>query len=133
MRKKEIELNFLHICDYASICEGGKLSIIGIFKNINVKKLPAIHPQMFIVTNISLRKHGEFEEVIKIVNDQNQEIRSPMRFKLNFPSKIKKKEAELGVIARVENLQFKKEGEYKVQVYINNDLIAEKTFNVLKR
>jgi hypothetical protein len=50
------KLNFAHICDYAFFGEAGKVNIIGIFKNITVLKLPAVHPQMFIVTNITVDK-----------------------------------------------------------------------------
>ena len=61
-----VKLNFAHICDYASFGDG-KLNILGIFKSINTKKLPAIHPQLAIVTNISIDKGVEYEEIIKLI------------------------------------------------------------------
>ena len=125
-----IKLNFLHVCDYASLDRDGKLNILGIFKNISVAKIPSVHPQLFIVTNITVFKHGSFKEIIRIVDDKDNEIIMPLKFNLIFPSSKKKKQAELGVIARVNNLRLSKTGNYKVQVYIDKRLIGETSITV---
>ena len=36
-------------CDYAMVDQKGKLSVIGIFNNINSSSFPARHPKMFLV------------------------------------------------------------------------------------
>ena len=63
------KLNFSFLCDYASVSREGKLSMAGIFENINVRRLPTHHPLMFIVTNISgVNNNDKFVNGIKITN-----------------------------------------------------------------
>jgi hypothetical protein len=127
MEKDDIKLNFLHICDYASFGDGGKLNILGIFKNINAPKFPVVHPQLFVVTNVNIAKSGNFKETIRIIDEDNNDIMvSPLEFKLSSTEGLKKDgKAELGVVAQVNNLRFSKTGDYKVQVYIDNKLVGQ--------
>jgi len=67
-----VKLNFLHTSDQAMISNDGKLSIIGIFTEINVHSTPAVHPKFSIVTNI-IGELGEYEQTIAIIppNEDN--------------------------------------------------------------
>jgi len=130
MTNENIKLNFLHVCDYVSFDKSGKLNILGIFENIGVKKFPAVHPQMFIVTNIIVKKHGEFREVIKIIDDENNNIVDPLEFNLKFPSSRQEKQVKFGAIAQLNNIKFEKAGVYKVQVWVNNSQLDESLLNV---
>jgi len=130
MSNENIKLNFIHICDYASLGEGGKLNVSGIFENINVKGFPAVHPQMFVVTNIIVKKYGEFKEVIKIIDDEKNDIINPLEFNLKFPSSRQEKQAKLGVIAQLNNIKFEKAGVYKVQIWVNDSQLGETLLNV---
>ncbi len=132
MANENIKLNFLHLCDYASFGEGGKLNILGIFKNINIPKFPATHPQLFIVANVIITKPGNYKEIIKIIDDENNNIITPLEFNLTFPLGRKEKQAELGVVAQVNNLRLSKEGNYRIQIYINEQLIGEAILTVSK-
>lgn len=42
-------LRTLLLCDHALTGQDGKISAIGIFGQINVTRLPAVHPRLFIV------------------------------------------------------------------------------------
>ncbi|MBP8994833.1 MAG: hypothetical protein KBG30_13635 [Bacteroidales bacterium] len=132
MANENIKLNFLHLCDYASFGEGGKLNILGIFKKINITKFPATHPQLFIVANVIVTKPGSYKEIIKIIDDENNNIIKPLEFNLTFPSGRKEKQAEFGVVAQVNNLSLSKEGNHRVQIYINKQLIGEAILTVSK-
>jgi len=44
-----LELHSLLLCDYALTAQDGKISAIGIFSQINVAHLPAVHGRMFVV------------------------------------------------------------------------------------
>jgi hypothetical protein len=44
---------FILLCDYAFIGEGGKLGIVGKFETIFVRDLPSNHPEMFIVAHFA--------------------------------------------------------------------------------
>jgi hypothetical protein len=48
-----LKSEFILLCDYAFIGEGGKLGIVGKFETIFVRDLPSAHPEMFIVAHFS--------------------------------------------------------------------------------
>jgi hypothetical protein len=119
---ENVKLNFAHICDYASFGEGGKLNILGIFKNINAAKFPVIHPQMFIVANILVDTAGTYKEIIKLVREEDGiEIITPFEFNIT----ANKANAELGVFGQINAVKFDKEGIYKFKIYVNDNLIKE--------
>ena len=48
------------LCDHGLVGQDGKVSLIGIFRNISVSALPAEHPRMFLVAVLALEPgpHG---------------------------------------------------------------------------
>jgi len=42
------------LCDHAIVGQDGKVSLIGIFRNISVSALPAQHPRMYLVAILGL-------------------------------------------------------------------------------
>jgi hypothetical protein len=42
------------LCDHALVGQDGKVSLIGIFRNISVSALPAQHPRMYLVAILGL-------------------------------------------------------------------------------
>lgn len=119
---ENVKLNFVHICDYASFSEGRKLNILGIFKNINAVKFPVIHPQMFIVVNITVNTAGAYKEVIKFIREEDDvEIIKPLEFNIT----ANKGNSEFGVFGQINSVKFDKDGIYKFKVYVNDNLIQE--------
>lgn len=119
---ENVKLNFAHVCDYASFGEGGKLNIVGIFKSINTVKFPVIHPQMFIVVNITTDSAGTYREIIKFIREEDGiEIIKPLEFNIT----ANKDNSELGVLGQINTVKFDKDGVYKFKVYVNDSLIKE--------
>lgn len=126
------KLNFVHICDYASFGDG-KLNILGIFKSINTRKLPAIHPQLSIVTNISVEKGVEYEEVIKLIRkEDNKEINSDKQLKFNFSAPLDgdEKVVEIAFVGQLNGISFEEAGKYVFNIFLNGVLIGEIPFEV---
>ena len=48
------EIRLAALCDHALVGQGGKVSIMGVFRNISVTGLPAQHPRMFLVAILGL-------------------------------------------------------------------------------
>ncbi len=48
------ELRLAALCDHALVGQDGKVSLLGIFRNISVSGLPAQHPRMFLVAILGL-------------------------------------------------------------------------------
>ncbi len=117
--------NFVLLCDYAFFSEGGKLNIIGIFKEIFTKTLPLVHTEMFVVTNIFVDVEGHYKETIRLVDENGTNITKSLEFIFS-----PRKKTELGVVARFNNIKFKTAGNYKVQVYLNDEIAKEIPFTI---
>ena len=48
------EIRLGALCDHALVGQDGKVSLLGIFRNISVSGLPAQHPRMFLVAILGL-------------------------------------------------------------------------------
>ncbi len=119
------KLNFSFLCDYASVSREGKLSMNGIFENINVRSFPTHHPLMFIVTNISgVNNNDSFtcellsckNPTVKIAAISQKIITDPQR---NF-----------GFIGQFINVRYESAGEYTLKFYIDNKEIGAHNFSV---
>jgi len=53
-----MDLTYLLAADYANITRDGKLNVMGIFSIINAPGFPAVHPQMYLVAQLTA---GPFE------------------------------------------------------------------------
>jgi hypothetical protein len=125
MNDENIKLNFAILCDYAFFSEGGKLNIIGIFKNISPVSFPYSHPQMFVTTNILVKTDGEHNEIIKLVRDGDEvDIMEPLNIKLNV-LRDRKDSAELGFLGQLNGIKFEKEGKYIFKIYMDGVIIGE--------
>lgn len=60
------EIKIAALCDHAIVGQDGKLSMLGIFRNISVSQLPAQHPRMFLVAVLALDP-GPHEVVVRLV------------------------------------------------------------------
>ena len=49
-------IEYALFCDYASLSMDGKLNMNGIFDRIMTEQVPAVHPQMFVVSKLFLPK-----------------------------------------------------------------------------
>ena len=128
---EDIKLNFLHICDYASVSIGGKLNVLGIFENIFSSSNDFTHPQLCIVTNIHIARNGTFKQTIKIVKaSDNSEITKALEFNITQNAINKTKPPAVGFIGQFNSIKFSAFGEYIVQVFLDDKKVGEKSFNV---
>ena len=121
------KLNFAHVCDYAFNGEGGKLCIIGVFKNIILQDISKPHPQMFVVTNLSVAKMaGSYKQEIKLVRESDgEEIIKPLVFNFSFSEGNTEVPVDVGVIAQLNNVLFSELGKYFFQIYFDENLLAK--------
>ena len=115
---ENIKLNFVIICDNAIIAEDNKsLYILGVFDTIFADRFPARHPRFSIVVNVS-GDPGEYPIIIKIKHKDTQEKIVELPTKL-YISGTGRKAQFIGTFL---NIQFKNEGEYVGEVFINDKL-----------
>ena len=60
------EIRIAALCDHAIVGQDGKLSMLGIFRNISVSQLPAQHPRMYLVAVLGLEP-GAHSVVVRLV------------------------------------------------------------------
>ena len=59
------EVRLAALCDHALVGQDGKLSMLGIFRNISVSQLPAQHPRMYLVAVLGLDP-GAHDVVVRL-------------------------------------------------------------------
>ena len=126
-----MKLNFAHICDYASLSENGKVNIMGIFQSFFTKSVPFTYPQFFIVTNSTVNRSGNLKQSIRFIRDKDgQDIISPLEFNVSATQPSASGESKVGVLARLNNVQFDEVGSYTVQIFIEEEKVGEAKFFV---
>lgn len=109
------KLFLLTTCDNSFTDQAGKLSIIGMFDTIFADKYPASHPQLTIVS-IWEGGEGKLKQMIKIKGPQNNSI-----YKSDWIDFEIKEKARAQVLFNLAGLVFAQEGEYKIEVYLNDE------------
>lgn len=120
---KDIKINFSFLCDYAFIGEAGKLSIIGMFQNINPSVvLPFIHPQIFVVVSISIKGAGSYDAEIKFIRSRDGlDVIPPQKF--NIPVKDDSQTTTV-LLGQMLNVKFEELGPYEAQVLVNGEKLT---------
>ena len=119
------KLNFSFLCDYASVSREGKLSMNGIFENINVRKFPTHHPMMFIVTNISGVNNQDKFTCQLVLNDDTQKQLASISQEVKVDP-----QHNFGFIGQFVNIKYEQAGEYAIKFYIDNKEIGLHRFYV---
>lgn len=117
------KLNFLHICDSVLISNTGNISVINIFNTIFTPNFPAIHPKFTIFCNIIGDEVGRGNIKISIFDPEKKIIAEvPGEVVIASPN------SEANFVANFLNILFTKEGEYLVEIKINEIKINEKDY-----
>lgn len=116
------------LCDYATVSQEQKLSIIGIFDQFFVKNLPTAWPKMYLVAVIHGEAGQEYPLTLKLVLPQKTENKFPdkeFRIKLGANGKA-------NVMTELVNFPLQVAGVHKVQIYNEKDFVGELEFKVNK-
>lgn len=114
------------LCDYALTGMDQRLSLIGIFNNINFPSLPAAYPQFFVVFVLNLER-AQHEVHLGIVNPSGQQMlpdAEPVNVDVEVPG------AETNLVIGFNNIQFDRQGIYQVQLFVNGRLVHSIPLNV---
>src|SRR5207244_8526220 len=71
------EIRLAALCDHALVGQDGKVSLMGIFRNISVSGLPAQHPRMFVVAILGLDVGAHTVRVRLLRPDGQQAMPNP--------------------------------------------------------
>ena len=117
---KNIRVKTILCCDFVIIDNREKLSLIGIFQKIILKKIPGGVPRFFLVSLLETDnqdKEKEYLFKLKITDSHDKEIGT------NLPVltiKTPRGETNGQIIIEIVNLNFQEGGKYKFEVYAND-------------
>jgi hypothetical protein len=112
-------INFAHICDQAFLSQDGKLNIIGIFQNIQTKKLPFNYPKITCALNLNVTQKSVLK--LQIVHGTNKELIAKMEGNIT-PKEDTLKHMEVGFMSDFQGIRFETAGLYHFEIWINGKL-----------
>jgi hypothetical protein len=122
-----MKVEFVMICDFASVTREGKLNVLGIFRQIYVQKLPTRYLRFFVVAMLEGEMGTEEELRVQIMSPVKEMAMPQQVARVKFgPS------GRAHMIFGVVNLPLKVTGEHKIQIYSKSNKLAEAGFEVMK-
>ena len=129
-----MELLTILAADYANIAQGGKLNVMGIFRNIYATSFPAQHASMVLIVKLAgeLGEYGDERTLtIKLLDADGKEL---MRFtnpiQIPFPSGGQR--PEVNAILAMNGLVFPVPGRYQFSVQVDKDVKGHLSLDVTK-
>ena len=119
------------LCD-AATDQQGKLNVLGAFDTIYAKQMPAIHPACAIALRIRFEINEEGSHPVKIlVIDEDANPAGPkLEGNINVKVGEGKNSAITNLILNIQRLNFKKHGQYRIDLTIDNQKITDLPFTV---
>lgn len=134
-----MKITFAHLGDYATVSREGKLSVLGIFANINLPKLPAQHPQMFLAFELEMgyaeAGRGIPLEIHCVDADGNKLFELKGEMQADLPPGVKAKPGErrrIGQIMAIHNLKLTCIGAHEINIFVGGQLATTVPFTVTR-
>lgn len=124
----KLTLKYLMLCDNAIQDINNKISLIGIFENFNVHKLPAALPTFNVVGKLVLNDDNinSIKGILEVVGPKGNSITKLPPINIgNIPTRIVNNERNVGLIFKIVGFPFKETGIYKFRVIVNEEPIGE--------
>jgi hypothetical protein len=110
------EIRLAALCDHALVGQDGKVSILGVFRNISVTGLPAQHPRMFLVAILGLDA-GTHAVVVRLRKpDGGQAMPNAPEISVNAIAG-----QDVNVIVELNNLSFTTYGTHRFDLEIDGE------------
>jgi hypothetical protein len=114
------EIKLAALCDHALVGQDGKVSLMGIFRNISVSGLPAQHPRMFLVAILGLEV-GPHSVVVKLLRpDGQQAMPNPPEISVHAAAG-----QDVNVIVELNNMSFTTYGMHRFQLTVDGNAIGD--------
>lgn len=131
-----MEIHTLLVADYANVTEGGKLNVMGVFRQIFASEFPARHSQMYLITGLSASA-AEYESErklsIKLINEDATEELVHIIRDFKVPKNPSGYRAEMNFIFQLRDIIFPKEGTYEFSVLLDKDEKGHYSIEVIKQ
>ncbi|HEY3218173.1 MAG TPA: hypothetical protein VGK15_03695 [Candidatus Limnocylindria bacterium] len=115
------------LCDHALVGQDGKVSLLGIFRNISVSGLPAQHPRMFLVAILGLEV-GPHSVVVRLLKpDGQQAMPNPPEISVHAAAG-----QDVNVIVELNNMSFTTYGMHRFQLSVDGDAIGDLPVSIVQ-
>jgi len=113
------EIRLAALCDHALVGQDGKLSMVGIFRNITVSSLPAQHPRMYLVAVLGLDP-GKHEVVVRLVRPDGTAVMSEVP-RIGVTAVAGQ---DVNVIVELNNLSFAAYGQHRFDLEVDGTSVG---------
>lgn len=111
------EVRLAALCDHALVAQDGKVTLVGIFRNIGVSALPAEHPRMFLVAILTLAA-GAHRVVVQLrLPDGAASMPNPPELSVQGVAG-----QDVNVIIELNKITFTVHGEHHFEISVDGDL-----------
>jgi uncharacterized protein DUF6941 len=121
-----IALHTLLLCDYALTAKDGKISAIGVFSQITVARMPAVHGRCFIVAILEAEP-GTHDLTINVVAPSGKTSldRAP-RLRIEVPPGA----TTANIVADLKGMRLQEIGPHRIEVRAGDRLLGSSPFQV---
>jgi hypothetical protein len=130
-----MELTFLHVADYINYTADNKLNVMGIFSNITTSTFPAVHPEMYLVTQLVAKasEYGrQFKLEIKLLNEDASQVVAGFSVDPTVPAGGKGLPVTMNFGLKLVNTKFDAPGTYQFSVLVDGDEKGTLAIDVLQ-
>ncbi len=126
MVDRRIELHTLLLCDYALTAQDGKISAVGIFGQINVGQLPAVHGRCFVVAVLEAEP-GQHELTLQVVSPKGVGILDhPPQLRIDVPENA----TSANIIADLTGMRIEELGRHRIELRAGDRLLGSTPFTI---
>lgn len=121
------EVRLAALCDHALVGQDGKVSLLGIFRNISVTGLPAQHPRMFLVAILGLDA-GTHTVVVRLRKpDGGQAGPNPPEISVQAATG-----QDVNVIVELNNLSFAVFGTHRFDLEVDGAVVGTLPVSIIQ-
>jgi hypothetical protein len=123
---QRLELHALLLCDYALTAQDGKISAVGVFSQINVARLPAVHGRCFIVAMLEAEP-GPHQLTINVVAPSGKpSLGRPPTLRIEVPANA----TTANIVADLKGMRLEEIGRHRIELRAGDRLLGSTPFTV---
>ena len=122
------ELQYAHICNYASIDNNGNANIMGIFSQINAISYPTNMSRFVVAVSLKSRLNTDKDFVFSVsIKSPDGKVQKPLVTSLKNGGENN----VMTVFAEINNYMFQTAGKYEVSIFMDDEMIKTISLNAM--
>lgn len=122
-----IQVDFLGMCDLASVTREGKLNLMGIFGQIFARQLPTRYAKFTLAAIMTSKAEGTMKLRVQIISPSGNDVMPEREVEVKFA-----KPGKTQLLFDVHNLEIPEAGTYTVKLVSGKDVLKSVPFEVVK-